>query len=273
MSNVDVNSILSNPIFTPELKVQIAEVTEQQTITEQFVDKIVRGIYKHGMLRGAPGLGKSHAVQTALHSHGLIKNVDYILLKGHCSAYQFYQALYRYRHTGKFVIIDDCDLDSDYKSLSLIRAAVDPVTRNTVAWHSTNHIATIDSIPVPSFQFLGSIILCTNVFQGSGRKSLMSSAHDAVCSRLPIRDVDWTTPEKKFAQIYNMVINADYLNNVVDRRDLTIDEKIAMLAFIVDNINNFVELDLRLPQKIAANICDTQVSDWQSFCSNTMLRK
>lgn len=270
---LNVDDILTNPIFTPELKVQIAEVIDQQSITEQFVDKIVRGVYKHGMLRGAPGLGKSHAVQTALQNAGLHNNIDYILLKGHCSAYQFYQALYRYRHPGKFVIIDDCDLDTDYKSLSLIRAAVDPVTQHRVTWHSTNHIATIDSVPVPSFQFLGSIILCTNVFQGSGRKSIMSAAHDAVTSRLPIRDVDWTTHEKKFAQIYNMVINADYLNNNKTRRDLTQEEKVDLLAFIVSNINNFVDLDLRLPQKIAANICDTQVTDWQAFCSNTMLRK
>lgn len=272
MRNVD--DILTSPIFTPELKVQIEDVIGQQDITEQFVDKIVRGIYKHGMLRGAPGLGKSHVVQTALSNRGLIANNDYIVIKGHCTAWEFFHVLYNYRHPGKFIVLDDCDIDADYVGLGLIRAAVDPVTKNRVNWHS-NRVPVIDGVPVESFNFRGSIIICTNVFQTSGRKNRNSAMHHAITSRLPIRDVDWNTAEKKFAQIYNMVINADYLNTNKDRnrRKLTLREKVDMLAFIVEHINSIPDLDLRLPQKIAANICDTKVKNWRTFCLNTMVKE
>jgi hypothetical protein len=56
-----------------------------------------------------------------------------------------------------------------------------------------------------------------------------------------------------FAQIFNLVVNADYLSfNPATK--LTTMQKREMLKFILVNLDDIVSFDLRMPQKIAAEM-------------------
>lgn len=259
------DTILQNPIFTPALKEQIAEVITEQSVTEQYVDKIVRGVYKHGLLRGAPGLGKSFAVANALRRAGKIEGKDYVILKGHCTPLQLFLTLYAFRAPGKFVVLDDCDVEHDPTGMDVIKAATD-VDSKRVCWGSTRSPIVNGQI-VDEFTFKGTMIICTNVFASSG-KGVKSAKVEAILSRMIPRTVDWATREKKFAQIFNMVVNADYLNNNPDTA-LTDTQKEDMLTFILENLDDINALDLRLPQKIAANIRDG--GNWKKFCRISLI--
>lgn len=254
------SKVIENPIFTPALREQIAEVVAEQGVTEQYVDKIIRGVYKHGMLKGAPGLGKSYAVSTALKNAGLRDGKDFIIIKGHCTPLQLYATLYMFRAPGKFVVLDDCDIENDPVGMDLIKAATD-VDSKRICWASSR-VPVIGGQPVEDFTFKGSVILCTNVFESTG-KGARSARVDAIVSRIRPRTLAWNTKEKKFAQIFNMVVNADYLS-ARPETTLSNEQKVDLLEFILEHLDDIQSLDLRLPQKIAADILDG--GDWKKFC-------
>jgi hypothetical protein len=72
----------------------------------------------------------------------------------------------------------------------------------------------------------------------------------------------WHTRERKFAQVFNMVVNHDYLSRDA-RTALDSDQKLSLLKFILENLDEINTLDLRLPQKIAAEMV-ADPTDWQA---------
>jgi hypothetical protein len=75
----------------------------------------------------------------------------------------------------------------------------------------------------------------------------------------------WHTRERKFAQVFNMVVHHDYLARDT-RTAITADQKLALLKFLLQNLDEINTLDLRLPQKIAAEI-NADPTDWQANCA------
>lgn len=251
-------------------KTALSDVINQQVVTKTYVDKVIRGVYRHGMLRGAPGLGKSHAVQEAFNNAGLVRHKDYVIVKGHCTPMQLFKILYAYRHRGQYVVLDDCAVESDNIGMDIIKAATDP-DNSTVSWQSAA-IPAINGEPVREFVFNGTMIICTNAFEKSDRQSRRNAKYGAILSRISPRDVDFNSPEKRFAQVYNMIVNYDYLNLDPNQRKLTSQEKYDLLQFIHDNLKIIGALDLRMPLKIAADIRDPEVSNWRKYCAETMLK-
>lgn len=261
------SKILSNPTFTPALKEQIADVIAEQAVTEQYVDKVIRGVYRHGLLQGPPGLGKSYSVKNAMSRAGKTEGNDYIILKGHCTPLQLYAILYRYRAVGKIVVLDDCDVEADLTGLEILKAATDP-DGGYVCWASSR-IPVIGGHEVPNFTFKGKLILCTNLFTVSGRGGRRDAKVRATISRIRARVVDFSTRERKFAQIFNLVVNADYLGGNTQTK-LNDQQKEDMLTFLVENINDISEIDLRLPQRLAADIVDDP-KGWKVYATKTLI--
>ena len=61
------------------------------------------------------------------------------------------------------------------------------------------------------------------------------------------------TVEDQYAQLFHMTYDNDYLGANEDT-NITWEQKVAMLKFILKNINETRRLDLRLPQTIARTI-------------------
>lgn len=263
------NNILDNPVFTPALKDQIAAVISDQAVTEKYVSKVIRGVYKHGMLIGAPGLGKSYAVHQALASAGLVDRRDYMIVKGHCTPGALFKLLYLYRRPGQVLVLDDCDVETDKVGMDLIKAATDP-DNSRVNWTS-NAQPVINGEVVNDFVFKGTLIICTNDFRQSGRSSTKDVKKEAIVSRVRPRYVDFASIERKFAQCYNMIVNADYLDSNPATR-LTDEQKLELLEFMIENLDNFNTIDLRLPQKLAADIVDDPAT-WRQYAQVSLFRK
>jgi len=263
------NNILDNPVFTPALKSQIEAVTADQLVTQKYVSKVIRGVYKHGMLIGAPGLGKSYAVQQALTDGGLIDRKDYMIVKGHCTPGALFKLLYLYRKPGQVLVLDDCDVETDKIGMDLIKAATDP-DNSRVNWTSSAQ-PVIGGEVVSDFVFKGTLIICTNDFRQTGRSSTKDVKKEAIVSRVRPRYVDFNSIERKFAQCYNMVVNAGYLDSNPATR-LTDEQKVEMLEFMIDNLDNFASIDLRLPQKLAADIVDDPLT-WREYAQVSLFRK
>ena len=252
------DTIMRDPIFTPSLKDQITSVQKFQTQTEKFVDKVLRGTHRNALLQGPPGLGKSYAVTQALRRAGKTEGRDYFLVKGHITPTQLFVVLYQFRRKGQIVILDDCDdIFTKDTGLEVLKAASDQDYRR-VTWHGMT--ISVNGQAINDFVFNGSIIVCTNMSMTTGRGGRRDRAAAAFLSRLTVWDLRLDTRERMFAQIFNMVVNECYLD-ANPLTALTDDQKRDMLVFILQNINDIPCMDLRMPQKIAAEIV-SDPADW-----------
>lgn len=254
-TNTDLyNEILKDPIFTPDLKEQIVAVQKHEQLTKKFVNKVIRGVHKSAVLQGPPGLGKSYAITRALKTAGMKDGVDYFVAKGHITPLQFFQVLYMFRRKNQVIVLDDCDsLFTDPTGLEMLKAACDSDSKR-VTWSSAR-VPVYNGKPINDFIFNGTIIVATNMSIRTGRGSSRDRAAAAVMSRLTYWPLEWDTRERQYAQIFNMVVNAGYLDSDPNTK-LSDDQKVELLTFILSNLDDISSLDLRLPQKLAAEIVE-----------------
>jgi Cdc6-like AAA superfamily ATPase len=257
------SSILDNPVFTPALKQQIDQVQTYQTLTESFVSKVIRGVHKNAILQGPPGLGKSHVVQTALINAKKTEGKDFVIVKGHITPLQLFGTLYMFRRPGQVVVLDDCDdIMANEIGISIIKAASDPDNRRVT--YSTTRSPIIAGTVVKDFVFNGTLIICSNVAMDTGNAGRRNQHMRAILSRTTNWPMGWDTKEQKFAQVYNMVVNHDYLSATLRTR-ITEPQKEELLAYLLDNLDEIRNLDLRLPQKVAAEMVEG--GDWRKSCA------
>lgn len=250
--SVDFDEILKDPVFTPALKDQIQSVQEFQTLTEEFVMNVVNGVHPHAILQGPPGLGKSYVVSQALKRANKVEGDDYVVIKGHITPLQLYATLYMYRRPGQVVVLDDCDdILTKETGLEVLKAACD-VDYRKVTWVSSA-VPVINGTAIKDFTFNGTIIVCSNIAMANGRGGRIDRSAAAFLSRLTYWDLRLGKRERMFAQIFNLVVNADYLSrNKLTKLDC--NQKRDMLKFILQNLDEIVSFDLRMPQKIAAEM-------------------
>jgi len=162
--------------------------------------------------------------------------------------------------------LDDCDDVFQHETgLSFVKAATDPDNRK-VSYESSRQPIIAGNV-VTEFQFNGTLIICSNIQMTSGRQGRRSQHMAAIYSRTTNWPMGWHTRERKFAQVFNMVVHHDYLNASGDPRTaITTEQKSALLRFLLANLDDINTLDLRLPQKIAAEI-NADPSDWQANCA------
>jgi hypothetical protein len=250
--SVDFTEILSDPVFTPALKDQIASVQQFQAVTEEFVRSVVSGVHANAILQGPPGLGKSYVVTQALKNADKIEGEDYIVIKGHVTPLQLYATLYMFRRKGQVVVLDDCDdIFTKETGLEVLKAATDQDYRK-VTWMSSA-TPVVNGTPVKEFVFNGAIIVCSNISVTTGRGGRRDRSAAAFMSRLTYWDMKLSQRERMYAQIFNLVVEADYLSRS-PKTKLDIVQKRELMKFILINLDDIVQFDLRMPQKIAAEM-------------------
>jgi hypothetical protein len=156
------------------------------------------------------------------------------------------------RNPGQVLVLDDCDdiFNTDL-GFNLLKAALDPDNRK-VSFQS-QRLPVINGVAVGDFEFNGTLIMCTNVALNTNQGSRRSQHMAAVLSRAIQWPLNWDSSQRKFAQIYNMVVNENYLA-VDERTALNNEQKLSLLKFIWTHLGKIRDLDLRLPQKIAAEM-------------------
>ena len=193
--NVDFAEILSDPVFTPALKDQIASVQQFQAVTEDFVQRVVSGVHANAILQGPPGLGKSYVVTQSLKKAGKIAVKDYIVIKGHVTPQNLYSTLYMYRRKGQIVVLDDCDdIFTKEAGLEVLKAATDQDSRE-VTWMSSR-TPVINGVPVDKFVFNGSLIVCSNISITTGTGGRRDRSGAAFLSRLTYWDMKLSQRER-----------------------------------------------------------------------------
>lgn len=257
-----VAEILQDPIFKPSLRKRIDEVRVYNEDAQEFLSDVVAGAHRAAIIYGPPGMGKTHAIVEALKSTGLQENNDYVIARSHTTPGMLYVLLYLMRKQGKFVILDDCDgIIANETGLNLLKGATDPTYRQ-VGWASTQDLRnSLDGQVLPnSFEFNGSVIISTNVRLATGRGRIANHI-DALRSRSAPFALNLESREDQYAQIFHMVMEKDYLIQETETQ-LTDEQKVDLLKFLLENLDVPRRLDLRLPQHIARTM-KTKPNNWQ----------
>jgi hypothetical protein len=261
-ANPVVTAILADSIFKPSLKQRITEVAMLNEDAKEFMDSVIKGVHRAAVIYGPPGMGKTHIVTNALQAHGLSEAVDYVVLRSHATPMMLYVWLYLMRKQGKFIVLDDCDgIIAQETGLNLLKGATDNTFRQ-VGWASTQIVRNpINGKVIPnSFEFNGTVIITTNVRLTVGR-GRTANHMDALRSRAAPCSLNLEHREDQYAKIFHMIVEKNYLAND-PTTDITVDEQVELLKFLLENLDLPRRLDLRLPQIVAREIKSKKVN-WE----------
>lgn len=224
-----------------------------------------KGINRALIVSGPAGLGKTVGVERAAQEIA----GDFEHIKGYIRPTGLYKMLYKNRHKGSLLILDDLDsLFSEETSLNILKSACDSNDVRKISWLSNTVMEDEDGEEIPSsFIFEGSIIFITNIdFQQQiDRGSKMAPHFEALISRSHVLDLGIKNKRDYIVRI-KQVLRAGMLDDV-----LAADDKTEIVAFIEDNMDHMRELSLRMVKKLA----DLMLMDragWKDLAAITCMK-
>lgn len=133
-----------------------------------LVIMVINNVNPSLIITGRGGIGKTHTVMSTMKEFDLVKDEEYVVIKGASTALSMYKSLFY--NNGKIVIFDDCDsIFKDPDGVNILKAALDSYDEREISWlsKSTYDPATqspTESRPVPNrFTFDGQIIFISNM--------------------------------------------------------------------------------------------------------------
>lgn len=133
-----------------------------------LVTMVVNNVNPSLIITGRGGIGKTHTVLDTFKDYDLVKDDEYVIIKGASTALSMYKALFF--NNGKIVVFDDCDsIFKDPDGVNILKAALDSYDEREISWlskstYDPNTQSPTDSKPVPNrFVFDGQIIFISNM--------------------------------------------------------------------------------------------------------------
>jgi len=176
---LEAESYGSNPRIVPAPPEETDDVVQPQSelSDDEFsvfdelrtlVIMVINNVNPSLIITGRGGIGKTHTVMSTLKEFDLVKDEEYVVIKGASTALSMYKSLFY--NNGKIVIFDDCDsIFKDADGVNILKAALDSYDEREISWlsKSTYDPATqspTESRPVPNrFTFDGQIIFISNM--------------------------------------------------------------------------------------------------------------
>ena len=206
---------------------------------------------------GAPGVGKTHIVESKLKEAGVIEQFSnelptFQIVSGAMKPVGLYMKLYEFRERNCVLVLDDCDdVFNDVLTLNVLKAALDTKPVRTIHWNVDSSVLRrglpgggVTDVP-NSFDFKGSVIFISNAdfkkTRGDKRNHMM-----ALMSRAHFVDLTIHTTREKLLRIQDLVERKDLLAKF--KLDQAVCKKIS--KFIVDHAEEFNELSLRTVIKL-----------------------
>lgn len=159
------------------------DINQRFTFLDKLVKMVIDGLTPSLIITGEGGLGKSHAVLSAIKERHLF-SFEHEIIKGYSTARGLYNTLYD--NNGKVIVFDDCDsVLEDKVAVNILKSALDSYDSRKISW--STKMNRNDEYP-QQFEFTGRIIFISN--------KCKNSINDAIISRSLTVDLTMTPEEK-----------------------------------------------------------------------------
>lgn len=242
----------------------IARIGKRFSVLNKLTLGARRGDVRALFVTGAPGVGKTYGVEATLAEAGMIEQFEnspksYEIVSGAMRPTALYMKMYEHSAADHVLVLDDCDsVFTDEDSLNLLKAALDTSEKRKIYWNAESRILGKNDIP-NDFEFNGSIIFISNINFRKVRGERMRGHLAALMSRSLFLDLTIHTFREKMLRIEDLVHN----KGMLEKFNLSANEKKNLMAFLHKNAKAFNELSLRTVIKIAA-IINTMRGDVES---------
>lgn len=253
-----------------------AELQTRFGVMNRMTDAGIKGDVRGVVISGAPGIGKTYTVEQKIGLRGEERqNFRSRVVKGAITPVNLYKLLYKYRHKGEVVVLDDSDtIFFDDQGVSILKAALDSSPVRTISWLAESNALKGDEevgdIP-QQFDYHGTMIFITNTdFQGIVDKgsSKLAPHFGALMSRAIYVDLKVHDPRAIAVWVNYLVDKTNMLKN---HYDITREQQKLALAWIMDNYENMRTLSLRDAMKIG-QFMRSDPEGWIELAEITLLR-
>lgn len=243
-------------------------------VVEGAIDGSVRGV----IISGAPGVGKTHTVETALENRAREMEAQRKVfrkkvIKGSVTPVHLYKTLYEFSGKGNVVVLDDTDsIFFEDQGVAILKAALDSTPTRLISWMSeSSALGSGDDKIDTEFFYEGSMIFITNTnFQSivDEGKSKLAPHFQALLSRSLYLDL-------KIHNRRGIQIWVDFLvrnRHILDAHyDLTGDQKNAALSFMKENREEFRTFSIRDAMKLF-QLIENEPDYWEKTAEILLLR-
>jgi len=220
-------------------------------ILDKMTEAAQNGDARAIIISGPPGIGKSYGVEEVLHREGMIDKLAgrperFGIVKGAARALALYKQLYTFKSSDNVLVFDDCDsILFDDESLNLLKAALDTTKRRTVSWLAESNMLRAEDIP-PQFEFNGSVIFLTNLDFDNIRSKKLAPHLRALKSRCLYMNLEITSNADMLLRIRQVM-----RDGLLSGFNFTPEVELELYNFMVENVNDLLELSLRTLLKLA----------------------
>lgn len=274
--NDKISNVMVDPKNISELSdadVTLLRLRDSFSVLETMTESVAAGEITGLVVYGPAGVGKTYNIIKRLedfnsHMEDLVEGfgINYEMYKGYMTTIALYKLLYKFRHEGNVLVLDDIDtVFGDLESLNLLKAALDTTDVREVSYNAESNALNSEGIP-KKFQFNGSIILATNINFEKARGKLRPHL-DAIVSRCHYLDLSIETDEDKFMWLYEIAIN----KGMLVKNGLSEKQAIEVVNFINNHKAKMRELSLRMVLKVA-DLYKAHGSKWKTMAKITCMK-
>lgn len=266
-----VTGSLITALPPPELQLPVeteeersARIRKRYDTLERMANRVASGQLPALIVSGPPGLGKSYTVEKVLRE----QRVEHDTMSGTISPVGLYIALYEQRDGG-VVVLDDCDdVFRDETCLNILKAVLDSSDARVVSYRKRAHW--MEELDIPSsFEFTGAVVFCTNVdFETVIRKGGAMAPHFAA---LIDRSLYLSLTMRSQADFVTRIRHVAVEDGLLVDRGLTEEQAQEVMDFVLENVDNFYGLSIRLMMQIAFCYMDDH-ENWKFDVEATKMR-
>lgn len=254
---------------TFDVAAESAKIHERFEVLELLTDGVIAGNVSSMVVCGAPGVGKTYTLETALKAAERSRRIKGMVeIKGSISAIGLFFKLWENREKGQVMVLDDIDsVYGDEEAMNLLKTALDSSKKRVVSWIKDSSFLRDRDIP-DSFEYKGQIVFLTNKDLASEleRGTKMAPHIQALMSRAVVLDLCIHRPEQVLIRVKHVVKESSMIREL----GLRDSHAIEIMDWLDKNVSKMHELSLRTVIKIAGFMKTTP--DWQKLARTTMLR-
>lgn len=256
----------------------LSMIHDRFDVMHRMVQGSLEGAVRGFIVSGAPGVGKTYNVETAVENrHEEMDNFRSTIIKGAITPIHLYMTLYNYQHPGNVIVLDDADsIFFHDDGVSLLKAALDSSPRRILTWASESSALKTGPDPddrIPStFEYKGTMIFITNTdFQGivDKGKSRLTPHMEALLSRSMYLDL----------KIHNRRAIALWVNYLVKTKKilqvhlgLTEDQEKQAVDWVLEHKDDLRTLSIREALKVG-QLMKADYNTWELDAEVLLLKE